>query len=168
MKNLLNEIETSGMKCRRLPEGEAEMKKTSTLAAVLVSVLMVLAAGAAKADDIYTFPIFTQVGAGSGVTSNTAATWTNAVAERVLLKSLWLTGPTLTNGTMKLVQPIATNTTQTTTNDLAVTMLGSTLYCVPVVDSLWIEAAGSIQWTGLSSASNASSRFSVYGARPGR
>ena len=90
-----------------------------------------------------------------------APVWTNQVGERVILKSVWMSCPTMTNNSsMKLVVSAAI------TNDLPATLTGTTLYFMPEDGALMIEPAGKIIFSALLSSTNGTAKVSVYVSRP--
>jgi hypothetical protein len=91
----------------------------------------------------------------SNTTAAPTATWTNG-GDRVDVKSVWCSSPTLTNGTMKLI-----NTTSST-NDLSVTLVGSTLY--HNADGMYsVEGGGKIVIAPLLSSTNlVGTRIHIY------
>lgn len=131
------------------------MKKMLAVLAVMSVLVSVMLAG-----DIFTFPVFTQSASTAGEGITVAPVWTNQVGERVILKSVWMSCPTLTNGTFKLLVSTAI------TNDLPATLTGTTLYFMPEDGALMIEPAGKIIFSGLLSTSNSTAQVSVYVSRP--
>ena len=122
------------------------MKKTmAVLAAVLV-------AGVALAGG-WMAPVFITNAVGTATTITIS--YTNTIGTRVDLKSLWLNGANLTNGTMKLVNVPAV------TNSLPVTQNGDTLY-VNMATATTLETGGVIKVTGLVSATGGVYSLSVY------
>lgn len=91
-------------------------------------------------------------------TSLSAAYTNGSTGLRLDLKSLWLSGAQLTNGTMKIVN------TATVTNTLPVSVNGDTVY-VNMATAMTLEPGGVIQYTGLintnGSITNVTS-FSLY------
>jgi|GEM_PF-6651252 len=73
-------------------------------------------------------------------------TFTNAWGSRVILQSLWLSGPVLTNASFTLTSGAATN-------DLPTTALGSTVY-YESVGSITLEADAVIKFIAANSATN--------------
>ena len=129
---------------------------------IRLSVVLAFLAIAAIAGDIYTFPIFTQTWTDRLLQTWTAS-YTNTVGERLLIKSVWLTGDNLTNGSMKIA-----NSTSIT-NDLPVTLTAPTLSYTPEGGSIWLEPSGRIWLTGVVNTNTALTNnlsVSVYATRP--